>query len=92
MKKYIIVCRLDTPTDISQLQIPELKERLDSLAAAVAKVQGFCQTKGIQLTEDESRLGKKDWIYPDCSGGQYPIVKSWKCSSGERINICETEN
>ena len=87
--KYAIVAKENRPHDASWIEIPEFREHLDSLDAAVRLVEDFCRRKGLRICEVPSAVGCADDIYSDCSGGQHAIVKAWDCGSDARIHICE---
>ncbi|MBC8352703.1 MAG: hypothetical protein H8E66_11975 [Planctomycetes bacterium] len=89
MGRYAIVCRNNGPRDKTIIQVPEFFDHVDSLAQAIQRVESFCATKGLQLTEIPSAVSKGDEIYNDSSGGLKAIVKAWDCHPSERIHICD---
>lgn len=89
MPKYAIVAKENRPQDKSWIDIPEFREHVDSLDAAVHVVEKFCRGKGLRISEVPSAIGCADDIRRDCSGDQYAIVKAWDCGSDSRIHICE---
>lgn len=86
-RKYAIVCRRNTGTDVSMIQIPHFREHLDSLEEAIQLVQTHMDMGS--LRELPGALGKGEEIYSDGSGGRHRIVKAWENDASERIHICE---